>query len=127
MVDMRRLIVTEFDRLYHAATSPVDPDDPTYIPDPPLPGNIKWLAWGVYAPNYRMAVFSWRSCSEDGIQAMQDYLERHGLDRSVIDQIEWPTCKPADAAMFVDARAFRYAGVPPTAADMDNFRPWGSP
>ena len=127
MPDMRRLIVVEFDRICHAATTPNEPFDPTYIPDPAMPGNIKWLAWCVFAPNYRVAVFSARSVSEEGIQAMQDFLERSGLDRSVIDQIEWPQAKPPDACMHVDARAWQFRGQPPTAADMDNFRPWGSP
>jgi hypothetical protein len=127
MPDFRRLIVTEFDRVLHAATTPNDPFDETHIPDPPLSGNIKWLAWCVYAPAYRVAVFSARSCSEAGIKAMQNWLTENGLDQGVVDQIEWPQCKPPDAVMFVDARAYQYRGVPPTAAEMDTFKPWGSP
>lgn len=128
MPDRRRLIVVEFDRIIHAATTPNEnPFDETYIPDPPLPGNIKWLAWCVYAPNYRVAVFSARSCSEAGIDAMRTFLTENGLDQSVVDQIEWPQAKPPDAVMHVDARAWQFRGVPPTAAEMDQFKPWGTP
>lgn len=125
MPDFRKLIVVEFDRVLHADTTPNDPFEPTYMPDPPMSGNIKFLAWLIYEKEFRVAIFSARSRTDEGIAAMQDFLLNHGLARKLVEQIEWPVDLPHDLHVFIHPRAWRFEGVPPTLEELRMFKPWG--
>jgi hypothetical protein len=91
------------------------------VSDPPVPGAIEFLREAV--KTFNVCIFSSRSHMFNGIWAMRDALERWGLERDVIAEIEFPTEKPA-AFVMIDDRAIKFEGVFPTMDEIMSFVPW---
>lgn len=111
------------------------------IPDPPVEGTFDAL-YLYLEEGLTVAIHSARSAQPGGIDAMREWLAEHDRCHRVevmkendlkpedllpplIQQIEFPICKPA-AGMYIDDRGFHYAG-PGTLPDPVNikaFRPW---
>jgi hypothetical protein len=127
------IICVDFDGVIHSYNSGWKGAD--IIPDPPVPGAIKWLEDHLPVPDelgmsgeYKgpiVQIYSSRSKQSGGIKAMKEWLIRHGLHKSYISDgiLEFPTQKPA-AFLTIDDRAICFRGTFPTTDEMMQFRPW---
>lgn len=118
---MRPTICADFDGVLHSAVSPWVASD--IAPDPPVPGAIEWLRNLLCDGRVAVAVHSCRSDSSMGILCMQAWLEAWGLERELVDHIEWPTDKPG-ATVYVDDRGWRFCGQFPSLDDLLDLRQW---
>jgi hypothetical protein len=106
------------------------------IPDPPVTGALQFILDAM--EHFKVSIYSSRSGQEGGIVAMQQWLadwfrewasEDSGRWPSkawreeTLDQIEWPTSKPA-AFLTIDDRALTFDGTWPKASDLLTFQPW---
>ena len=125
MSPFRKLICLDFDGVLHSYTSGWQGAD--VISDPPVPGAMDALA--AYTDRFRVAVYSSRSSSFEGVEAMKAWVLRHleewddWLAQSVIDRIEWPLTKPP-ALVTIDDRAVTFDGRWPTVERLAAFQPW---
>jgi hypothetical protein len=143
------VLSVDFDGVIHSYTSKWA--GIAVIPDPPVPGAIEALKQ--YAKHFRVAVYSTRSETFDGRQAMAEYLVKNGLDPRYIessdrelydifthpdpeeaerldreffecaDRIYFPLTKPP-ALVMIDDRAYRFEGVWPGVDEIQSFKPW---
>jgi hypothetical protein len=104
------------------------------IPDPPIPGAIKWLdslvedgeAVCAMASRFRefdVCIFSSRSRYWGGRKAMKRWLVKWGFPADKIENVRFPLMKPA-AFLLIDDRAFKFEGRFPSIAEMLAFKPW---
>ena len=112
-------IIVDFDGVLHSYTSGWKGAD--VIPDPPVPGAIAFLT--VAVEHFTVAIFSARSHQDGGIEAMAEWLAKHGAGCWLIDQLRFPTAKPP-ATMTIDDCAIRFEGVFPSIEFIKHFRPW---
>lgn len=95
------------------------------IPDPPVPGALEFLAEAL--KHFHVCIYSSRSNQPGGIAAMQTWISswaiKVGVDLNVIDQLWFPTEKPA-AKVSIDDRGWQFTGVWPTITELLEFRPW---
>ena len=91
-------ICFDFDGVIHSYTSPFDL---TNITDPPNQDVVE-LINKLRANNYEIVVCSSRCATEEGIQALKDYLNKHNI---IVDRISKE--KPI-AFAYVDDRAICY-------------------
>lgn len=92
------------------------------IPDPPVAGAIEWLER--IGEEYDIAICSTRAETEEGRQAISEYLRRHGLSEEAMDVITIEAGKPP-ALLYVDDRAWRFTGDNfPTVEQIRNAVPW---
>jgi hypothetical protein len=133
MAKSKRILCVDFDGVLHSYISPWR--GPAHIPDPPVPGAIDFLR--AASERYTVCVFSSRSQSLGGIDAMKSWLSgwarvenaeriRNGdavQSMDWISEIEWPTAKPS-AYLSIDDRAYCFQGTWPTLEEIDGFVPW---
>jgi len=108
------------------------------IPDPPVPGAIRWLrsllsdpeCICAMAPRYldfNVQIYSSRSRYFGGRRAMKKWLAREfekiGDPPQLVELIKFPRMKPP-AFLQIDDRALTFRGVFPTVAEMKAFKPW---
>lgn len=98
------------------------------IEDPPVEGAIGFLYDALKA--FKVAIYSSRSSSPAGIDAMRQYIALHaqaaGLDSEQTQwwlQLEWPVSKPS-AWVTLDDRAITFTGEWPSIQSLLNFVPW---
>lgn len=127
------IICVDFDGVIHSYNSGWQGAD--VIPDPPVPGAIKWLEDHLPVPDelgmseeYQgpiVQIYSSRSRQRGGIKAMKKWLIKHGLHKSYISDgiLEFPEKKPA-AFLTIDDRAICFRGIFPTTQEMMSFKPW---
>lgn len=120
------ILCLDFDGVIHSYTSPWQGAD--IIPDPPVPGALVFIASALAV--FRVAIFSSRSSTQDGIVAMQLWLNRQAMRELnpeqaglVADGVEWPIEKPP-AFLTLDDRAFTFNGVWPDLETLRQFKPW---
>jgi hypothetical protein len=120
------ILCLDFDGVLHAYTSGWR--GAAVIPDPPVPGAFDFLRAALRL--FTVAVYSSRSQQPGGIPAMQAWLAgwaRRELpaeaDLSFLDEIIWPTEKPA-AFLTLDDRAVTFTGQWPSPESLRAFRPW---
>lgn len=120
------ILCLDFDGVIHSYLSPWQ--EPTVIPDPPVPGALEFVRAAV--AHFTVAVFSSRSQQPGGIAAMQawlaDWARRQlpaGADLAFLNQVVWPTEKPR-AFVTLDDRALTFTGVWPSLEALRAFRPW---
>ena len=121
------ILCLDFDGVIHSYASGWKGAD--IIPDPPVPGAFKFIELAQQA--FIVAVFSSRSYQPGGIEAMQDWFYNEMLaDRweriaaqTLLDQIQWPTEKPA-AFLTIDDRALTFTGEWPDPEYLLMFKPW---
>ena len=73
------------------------------IPDPPVNG-IREVIEELRSKGYEVVIVSTRSSSEEGLHAIEDWLDYYGI---VVDRIE--KIKPP-ALVYIDDRAIRFKG-----------------
>lgn len=128
------ILCVDFDGVIHSYTSPWI--DETTIPDPPVPGALRWL-WKA-TEWFNVMIYSSRSKSEAGRTAMMAWMcvesvKEFGADHPMcghqdpdyVYPIGFAAEKPA-AFLTIDDRALTFEGdwseIDP--ADLLNFKPW---
>lgn len=124
------ILCVDFDGVVHSYTTPWERAD--IIPDPPVPGAIAWLAQA--AAHFVVVIYSSRSKSPAGIEAMAAYIAAHALHQlgpdhpmavAVGDVLEFSASKPP-AFLTIDDRAICFNGdwsaLDP--AELLKFKPW---
>lgn len=118
----KKTILVDFDGVLHSYTSGWKGEG--VIPDPPNTGAIEWL-WGLLDDErFEVCIYSSRSKTSAGIDAMDDWLRKHGLDGRT-HELRFPTTKPA-AFLTIDDRAFVFRGRFPSLDEIAAFEPWKS-
>ena len=117
-------LCVDFDGVVHAYNSPWI--DAVTISDGPVEQAFDWLEQMV--TDYTVAIYSSRSKTPGGINAMLEWFTRHGLPPHVLTQLVFPTEKPA-AVLYIDDRAWLFDGPSgdwgfPTKHDIESFKPW---
>ncbi|MES9841245.1 MAG: hypothetical protein ABW134_11885 [Candidatus Thiodiazotropha endolucinida] len=128
------IICVDFDGVIHSYTSGWKGVD--VIPDPPVPGAIKWLEDHLPVPDSLCAlapphegpivqIYSSRSKSWRGRRAMKKWLIDNGLHEGYINEgiLKFPVKKPA-AFLTIDDRAICFKGNFPSTDEMMSFVPW---
>ena len=128
------IICVDFDGVIHSYTSGWK--GVFVIPDPPVPGAIKWLEDHLpvpdcicaMAPEYTgpiVQIYSSRSKSFFGRRAMKKWLVANGLHPGYIREglLKFPVRKPA-AFLTIDDRAICFDGQFPSTEEMLSFVPW---
>lgn len=129
------ILCLDFDGVIHSYTSGWT--YPDHIPDPPVPGAFKFMLEALDA--FEVKIFSSRSNQENGIRAMQLYVEYwarkelpneepHYHANTIINQIAWdkdawPKVKPS-AFITIDDRAITFTGEWPDIETLRAFKPW---
>ena len=116
-----RILCIDFDGVLHSYTSGWQGAD--VVADPPVPGAIEWLTSLVDNPEFTPMIYSSRSRQSGGISAMREWLFEYGAPLRILDQIKFPTQKPA-AFLTIDDRAICFTGEFPSFEDMMAFKPW---
>ena len=116
------ILCVDFDGVIHAYTSGWQGS--AVITDGPVPGALEFLREATKF--FRVAIFSSRSATPQGIDAMRNWLARHAVgsgNLGWLTEIEWPTTKPS-ALVTLDDRAIQFEGVWPSMTKLYNFKPW---
>jgi len=93
------------------------------ISDPPTPGAIAHLKM-MLDSEFNIAIFSVRSETEDGRDAIRHWLTKNGMTNEEAEKIELPTDKPK-ALLYVDDRAYLFTGANwPTLDFIRVYHPW---
>lgn len=116
---MSKTILVDFDGVIHSYTSGWQ--GITKIPDPPVSGAIEWL--NEMTKKFNIAIYSSRSSETGGIQAMKDWLLKHGLAPEALQDLNFPETKPA-AWLTIDDRCLCFEGTFPSIKEIDDFVPW---
>lgn len=107
------------------------------IPDPPVPGAIEWIEKFIYdhgtlpdsvcamatPGDWQLAIFSSRSRYWGGRRAIKKWLVNHGLDKRLLEVIQFPLFKPPSQVL-LDDRAITFTGVFPDPKAIIDFKPW---
>lgn len=90
------------------------------IPDPPVDGLFGFISEALNN-GFDIAVYSTRSESELGIEAMKQWFEKHSPGST--QHISFPDKKPL-AFVGLDDRVITFDGVFPDIETLKNFKPW---
>lgn len=115
----KKTICVDFDGVIHSYDSGWKGHD--VVSDGPVPGAIDWLKRAVLF--FDIQIYSSRSKEHEGIQAMRNWLLENGLSMELLNEIKFPTQKPA-AFLTIDDRAICFEGTFPTFEEINSFRPW---
>lgn len=118
---MSKIICVDFDGVIHSYKSGWH--GVYCIDDPPVEGAIEWLTDLVQDERFEVCIYSSRSRMIDGIKSMCEWLLEWGMTDEVLEEIEFPTQKPA-AWLTIDDRAICFQGTFPSFEEMENFKPW---
>lgn len=113
---MKQTVVFDFDGVIHSYTSGWK--GVTAIPDPPVPG-IQEAIQSIREAGYEVIVVSTRGATAEGIAAIQNYLDAHGI------QVDGVQKEKPPAIVYIDDRAICFDGHPETLlSKIQNFKPW---
>ena len=123
------ILAIEFDGVIHAL-----PDGRALnegaITGAPVAGALDFLRSAL--EHFDVMIYSSRSATVEGVEAMQDWLTRHAGYRDHprgyrgwLRAIKWPADKPF-AHVTLDDRAVTFSGAWPSVRDLLDFRPWHS-
>lgn len=121
MSEYKKTICIDFDGVVHSYRASWT--GPGEIHDPPVCGAIAWLRSLIADPDMAPCIYSSRSKHPEGIEAMRAWLRRYGLSVAELEQLEFPTQKPA-AWLTIDDRAWLFEGVFPSLEAIREFTPW---
>ena len=111
-------VVFDFDGVIHSYTSGWQ--GTTTIPDEPVPG-IKEALKDFRDAGYEVVVVSTRCKTEDGRDAILDYLEKYGM----YPYVDMVLMEKPPAVCYIDDRAICFDGHPETLlGKVKTFRPW---
>jgi len=122
----KKSIVLDFDGVLHSYTSKFR--FPWVIPDPPVPGAMKFLQ--ETAKHFTVRIYSTRSFNEKGLKAMEEWIKKHGVDElgedflKTFKQIKFPTSGKPKGHLYIDDRGYYFNGTFPTIEFLENFKPW---
>jgi hypothetical protein len=116
-----RIIALDFDGVVHSHMAEWQGE--TVIPDGPVPGAFEFIEELVDDDRFEVHIFSSRSRSHDGRNAMYLWFQANGLDADVLDQLQFPAEK-TPAWVTIDDRAFAFEGKFPTLDWLFDFKPW---
>jgi hypothetical protein len=116
----KRTICVDFDGVIHHYRNGWNGGD---IYDEPVPGAFEWLAELVNHPEMEVAIYSSRSKTGAGIEAMEEWFLRRGLPQEVFDKLIFPNHKPA-AWLTIDDRCFQFRGVYPNPKFLLAYQAW---
>lgn len=127
----RYVLCVDFDGVLHSYTSGWQGAD--RVADGPVPGAVAWLRELVLDPKskFDVQVYSSRSRSEDGREAMREALRLWCIQAgmyphhagALVAMLKFPVEKPA-AYLTIDDRAICFEGQFPTQDEMLKFKPW---
>jgi hypothetical protein len=121
----------DFDGVIHSYASPWLHE--SFIPDQPVDGAFEWMIQA--AEHFELAIYSSRSRNDDGIRAMQLWLQHWGrkwadgnmdklsLFNDMFNRLVWSQTKPA-AFLTIDDRAHAFDGTWPNIGMLLEFKPW---
>ena len=115
---MKTLLI-DFDGVVHEYSSPWT--GPGEISDGPVPGALEALK--EYTRHFKVCIFSSRSSTFAGREAMKAWLMKHTGDLELIKVLEFPVSKPA-GFLTIDDRCMCFEGEFPSVAWINAFRPW---
>ena len=125
MSGLNPILCVDFDGVIHSYTSAWI--DEKTIPDPPVPGALRWL--NEAAKVFDVVIYSSRSKSSAGREAMRTWLEDwakdEGLPDKALNEIGFAHEKPA-AFLTIDDRAIQFDGdwAPLDPEKLRQFKPW---
>ena len=109
-------ICLDFDGVIHSYTTPWNGDQ-GFIPDPPIPGVKEAIE--ELRNRYRVVIYSVRGHYPEGFSAMEEWLEKYGIE---VDDIA--KAKPI-AVAYLDDRGLKFNGDWKTAIEeIDAFETW---
>lgn len=114
------IVLVDFDGVINSYNSGFQMDR---IPDDPIPGAIDWLTSLTFVFDVR--IFSARCNDRMGVEVMQNWLLKHGLDEIYLRKIKFEPGKPSNH-LIIDDRCVQFTG---SFKDLDlghiqAFRPW---
>ena len=113
------ILCIDFDGVIHSYTSPWT--NAETISDPPVKGAFEWLK-SLFS-DFDVNIYSSRSKSSPAIMEMKNWFYKYGMEWDYIEQIKFPTQKPA-AFLTIDDRAICFTGEFPEAKTLLVFKPW---
>lgn len=116
------ILVVDFDGVIHSYRSGWKGE--SIINDPPVPGALAFLKEAL--DSFRVCIYSSRSSTKTGVNAMQRYIEKHCRESWHVPwwlDLEWPQSKPS-AFVTLDDRAVTFTGKFPHVHDLVMFRTW---
>jgi hypothetical protein len=118
------LLSLDFDGVIHHYTSGWTAID--NIADDPTPGAFPFIREAL--DHFDVAIFSARSAHPGGLEAIQQWFEKHGLEAEYRERLQFPVAKPM-AYLSIDDRSLLFTGTFPDPTRLKSFRPWnkGSP
>jgi hypothetical protein len=121
----KKTLVIDFDGVIHSYSSGWGGHE--VVADPPVEGAMEFLYDAL--KTFKVAIFSSRSSTPQGINAMQKWVEENAKPL-FFDygspwwlQLEWPINKPA-AHITIDDRAITFDGNWPSMVELVEFKPW---
>ncbi|MHA2307094.1 MAG: hypothetical protein ACXACU_17075 [Candidatus Hodarchaeales archaeon] len=130
----KKIILIDFDGVIHSYSSGWQGVD--NIPDEPVKitrriggsrdityTSIDWLTQLASDKGLTICIYSSRSKDVKGLIAMTDWLLKYGMSSDTINQIYFPTKKPA-AFLTIDDRAIQFDGTFVDAHVIHNFKTW---
>ena len=115
---MSKRICLDFDGVVHSYRSGWQ--GISVIPDPPVPGAFEAINAYLKA-GFVVAIYSSRSCSEEGISAIKDWFSKEGFED--LDRLEFPVKKPP-SVLYVDDRGYCFEGEFPSVDFVQCFKPF---
>lgn len=113
---MKRTVVFDFDGVIHSYFSGWKGVD--VIPDKPVAG-IKEAIEEIRREGYHVSVVSSRAAAAEGVEAIQKYLDKHGIEVDSISSVKLP------AICYIDDRAICFDGNPSSLLEkIRSFKPW---
>jgi len=118
---MLKILSVDFDGVIHSYTSKWI--GAHVIPDPPVDGAIQWIRDVIDSKQFAVHIFSSRNAQIGGVQAMNKYLIKHGLEETYLRKIRFPARKPP-AHLTIDDRGYHFDGTFPSVMWRAAFTPW---
>ena len=113
--NMKQTVVFDFDGVVHSYISGWK--GLTEIPDPPVEGIKDCIK--LLREKYRVVIVSSRSANLTGRRAIEDWLEKYGIE---VDDV---CCEKPPAIVYIDDRAICFDGdVKGLMSKIDSFKPW---
>lgn len=104
----------DFDGVLHSHMSKWT--DAAEVLDGPVPGAQEFVKRAMMS--FNVVVLSSRSHQPGGIEAMREWMQKHGFP-----EVDFPREKPA-AHITIDDRAIQFTGEWPSIGYMLDFKPW---
>lgn len=127
----RYTIAVDFDGVLHSYISPWV--NAHTISDPPVPGAMEWL--NEISLKFDVVIFTTRGKTWRGRRAVRRWLWDHGYSfhlgfsppKNWTDLDVTVTATKPPALIYLDDRAWRFAGTFPTPDEIHRARPWKAP